>query len=32
MEFVTKCVKLSPRENVEEGLMRENLAARKYVR
>ena len=28
MELGTKCAKICPRENVAEGLMRENLAAR----
>ena len=32
MELGTKCAKICPRENVAEGLMSENLAARKYVR
>ena len=32
MELGTKCAKICQRENVVEGLMRENLAARKYVR
>ena len=32
MEQTTKCEKIYPRENVTKGLMRENLAARKYLR
>ena len=32
MEFSTKRTKICPRKNVTKGMMRENLAARKYLR
>ena len=32
MGLTTKCAKICPRENVTKGLVRENLAARKYLR
>ena len=31
IELITRCVKICPCENVTKGLMRENLAARKYL-
>ena len=32
IEILIRCAKICPRENVTWGLMRKNLAARKYLR
>ena len=32
IELITRCVKICPRENIIKGLMRQNLATRKYLR